>query len=260
MRTALVVIALGLLVCRPAGAQSGTVALLVIDDATDAAVPDVRVSIAGQRGEGVTDARGQFVLSGAKPGKVVLILRRLGYNPGSMMVDVTAGDTARVTFALTVAPRELTTVAVRDTLLTSTSPFLRDFERRVANHAGSATYIARAEIDMRRPSQTTDLLRRVSSIKIADSLGVLMAVSRRMQKPVTRRGAPGLFLDLANCPLQVAVDGQLKEWGYAVNTIAPSEIHGIEIYPGPSTIPAEYASMRRDAACGLILIWTRRDK
>jgi hypothetical protein len=257
MRTALVVIALVLFVCRHAGAQSGAVALLVIDDATDAAVPDVRVSIAGQRGEGVTDARGQFVLSGAKPGKVVLILRRLGYNPGSMMVEVTAGDTARVTFALTVAPQTLTTVAVRDTLLTSTSPFLRDFERRVANHAGSATYITRTEIDMRRPSQTTDLLRRVSSIKIADSLGILMAVSRRMQKPVIRAGQQ---MDLANCPLQVAIDGQLKEWGYAVNTIAPSEIHGIEIYPGPSTIPAEYASMRRDAACGLILIWTRRDK
>jgi hypothetical protein len=100
------------------------------------------------------------------------------------------------------------------------------------------------------------LLRRVSSIKIADSLGVLMAVSRRMQKPIIRNKEP----DLANCPLQVAVDGQLKEWGYAVNTIAPSEIHGIEIYPGPATIPAEYASMRRDANCGLILIWTRRDR
>jgi len=45
-----------------------------------------------------------------------------------------------------------------------------------------------------------------------------------------------------------------------VNSIPPSEIHGIEVYPGPSTIPAEYASMRRDAACGLIVIWTRRDK
>jgi len=255
MRTALAVLSLGLLLARPAGAQSGAVALLVIDDATDAAVPDVRVSIAGQRGEGVTDARGHFVLSGAKPGKVVFILRRLGYNPGSMMVDVTAGDTARVTFAMTVAAQALTTVAVRDTV-TSRSPFLSDFERRVANHAGSATYITRAEIDKRRPSQTTDLLRRVSSITLADSLGVLMAISRRIQKPTLRAGAA----NLANCPLQVAVDGQLKEWGYAVNTVAPSEIHGIEIYPGPSTIPAEYASMRRDAACGLILIWTRRDK
>jgi hypothetical protein len=255
MRTALAVLAFGVSLACPLAAQTGAVSLLVVDDATDAAVPDVRVSIAGQSGEGVTDARGRFVYLGAKPGKAVLIMRRLGYNPGTLMVDVTANDTARVTFAMTVAPQTLSSVDVRDTV-TSRSPFLADFERRVANHAGSATYITRTEIDKRHPSQTTDLLRRVSSITLADSLGVLMAISRRVQKPTLRAGAA----NLANCPLQVAVDGQLKEWGYAVNTISPSEIHGIEVYPGPSTIPAEYASMRRDAACGLILIWTRRDK
>ena len=58
----------------------------------------------------------------------------------------------------------------------------------------------------------------------------------------------------------MAVDGQLREWGFAVNNIAPEEIHGIEIYPGPATIPAEFASMKRDANCGLIMIWTRRAK
>jgi hypothetical protein len=56
------------------------------------------------------------------------------------------------------------------------------------------------------------------------------------------------------------IDGHLREWGFAVNSIAPEEIHGIEVYPGPGTIPAEYASMSRDSSCGLIAIWTRRDK
>jgi hypothetical protein len=238
-------------------AQTGAVALLVIDDATDAGVPDVHVSIAGQTGEGVTDARGRFTYFGARPGTVIVYMRRLGYNPGALTVSVSAGDTARVTYAMTVAPQTLSSVEVRDTAtMVSRSRFLADFERRVAVHAGSATYITRADIDKRRPSQTTDLLRRVSSISIADSLGVLMAISRRVQKPVIRAGTS----NLANCPLQVAVDGQLKEWGYAVNSLSPNEIHGIEVYPGPATIPAEYASMRRDAACGLILIWTRRDK
>ena len=69
-----------------------------------------------------------------------------------------------------------------------------------------------------------------------------------------------MFLDLANCPLRVAVDGQLKEPGYSLNLLAPEEIHGIEIYPGPSTIPAEYATMASNGACGVIVIWTRRDK
>ena len=121
---------------------------------------------------------------------------------------------------------------------------------------------------LRRCGATGGSARRVTSISIADSMGVLMAVSRRSQKPTTQKSvrAPGgaiyqsAVLDLANCPLQVAVDGQLQEWGFAVNSIPQKEIHGIEIYPGPATIPAEYASMRRDANCGLIMIWTRRVK
>jgi hypothetical protein len=251
-------LALGLCVAltAPLAAQSAPVELLVIDDATDAAIAGVSVSIAGQPGERVTDERGRFVYPSQRPGKVVFLFRRLGYNPGTLTVDATAGDTTRVTFAMTAAPQALTTVAVRDTT-NSLSPFLSGFDRRMANHAGSATYITRDVIEMRKPSLTTDLLRRVSSISIIDSSGVLMAVSRRVKKPTIRSGGLG---DLAPCPLQVALDGQLKEWGYAVNSIAPEEIHGIEVYPGPATIPAEYASMGRDAYCGLIMIWTRRSR
>ncbi len=247
---------MSLVVSLPLRAQSGAVELLVIDDATDASLPQVHVTIAGRPIEGVTDDRGRFVYSSPRPGKVVMLVRRLGYNPGTLSVDVVAGDTARVTFAMTAVPQTLSTVAVRDTT-NSLSPFLSGFDRRVANHAGSATYITRDEIDKRKPSLTTDLLRRVTAISLVDSSGVLVAVSRRMKKPVIRAGQLG---DIAPCPLQVAVDGQLKEWGYAVNSISPEEIHGIEVYPGPATIPAEYASMRRDANCGLLMIWTRRAK
>ena len=252
-----IALALGLALAPALRAQGGVVSLLVIDDATDAPVADVRISIIGQAAEGVTDARGRFLYAVPQPGKVVLIVRRLGYNPGTLSVDVVAGDTARVTYAMTAAPQTLTTVAVKDTL-NSASPFLSGFDRRLASHAGAASYITRNEIDKRKPSLTTDLLRRVSSLTIVDSSGVLMAVSRRIQKPNIRSG--GVVMDLKNCPMQVAVDGQLREWGFAVNNIAPEEIHGIEIYPGPATIPAEFASMKRDANCGLIMIWTRRAK
>jgi Carboxypeptidase regulatory-like domain/TonB-dependent Receptor Plug Domain len=252
-----VAVILGLLFARALGAQGGAVALLVIDDATDAPLADARVSIVGQTSEGVTDARGRFLYVVPRPGKVVLILRRIGYHPGTMTVDVSASDTARVTYAMTAAMQTLTTVAVTDTL-NSASPFLAGFDRRLASHAGSASYITRTEIETRKPSLTTDLLRRVSSLTIIDSSGTLMAVSRRIQKPNIRNG--GVVMDLKNCPMQVAVDGQLREWGFAVNTIAPEEIHGIEVYPGPATIPAEFASMKRDANCGLIMIWTRRAK
>lgn len=123
------VLALSLALALPARGQSGAVSLLVIDDATDAAVADVRVSIVGQPGEGVTGPAGRFFYVSPRAGRVAFVLRRLGYVPGTVMVDVKTADTARVTFALTVAPQALATVAVRDTMR-SASPFLGGFERR----------------------------------------------------------------------------------------------------------------------------------
>jgi hypothetical protein len=250
-----IAVACSVVIASPAHAQRVVLALLVIDDASDAPIPDVRVSVAGQDQDGSTDARGRFVYTTTRSGPISLLLRRLGYVPGALKVDAASGDTVRVTFAMTALPQALATVDVRDTL-TSASKSLRGFESRALRHAGSATYVTRSEIEKRRPARMTDLLRRVPSITLADSGGVLFAISTRSRKPVIN----GATLDLANCPLQVAVDGELKEWGFAVNSLAPEQVHGIEIYPGPSTIPAEYASMRRDANCGLMVIWTRRDK
>lgn len=163
MRFVSVVLLATLLGSPRLAAQGGTVALLVIDDATDVPIAQVHVSVVGETGEGLTDARGRFTYVAAKAGKVAFLLRRLGYTAGTLLVDVAASDTARVTYIMTAAPQTLARVDVRDTM-TSVSPFLGGFERRLAVHAGSATYITRTEIDKRKPSLTTDLLRRVPSI------------------------------------------------------------------------------------------------
>src|SRR5215831_18090790 len=134
----LLALAFCLALATPLGAQSAPVELLVIDDATDAALPGVSISIAGQQGERVTDQRGRVVYASERSGKVVFLLRRLGYTPGTLTVDATVGDTMRVTFAMTAVTQTLVTVTVRDTA-NSLSRFLSGFDRRLANHAGSAT-------------------------------------------------------------------------------------------------------------------------
>ena len=239
--------ALALLVALalPVRAQSGVVALLVIDDATDAAMPDVRVSVIGRPMEGMTDAHGRYSYTAPRPGRVALVLRRLGYLPGTLMVDVGATDTARVTFAMTVAAQTLATVDVRDTM-SSRSPTLAGFEHRVHVGAGSATYITREQIDKAHASRVTDLLRRTTSITLEDSADVVLVLTRRSGK-------------IAKCPLQLGVDGELR-FGMQLNMLVPEEIHGIEIYPGPATLPAEFGGMRGTLRCGLVMIWTRRDR
>jgi hypothetical protein len=131
---------------------------------------------------------------------------------------------------------------VRDTV-TSASPFLSGFERRARVHAGSTTYITRTDIVKAHASRVTDLLRRTTSLTV-DEVGDIQVVKSR------RYG----------CSMQLAVDGELQPTGFQINTLVAEEIHGIEVYPGPASIPAEYASMRGRSLCGMVMIWTRRDK
>jgi hypothetical protein len=37
----------------------------------------------------------------------------------------------------------------------------------------------------------------------------------------------------------------------------PEEIHGIEVFAGPASIPLQYSGIGKDKWCGLIAIWTR---
>jgi hypothetical protein len=258
MRLALPGIALALGLAQSLAAQPAAVALRVIDSASTAPLAHVRVTIVGVAGEGTTDASGRFFYTAPRPGPVVFVLRRLGFSPGMLTADLVAGDTASIEFAMSAVPHSLAAVTVEDSL-ESTSSFRNGFERRLANRLGGA-YITRADIAKRRPVQTTDLLRRIPSLQIRDSSGVTVAVSGRMKKMVSRATPTGPSVHLAECVLQVAVDGSFKEWGFDVNAIPPEQIHGIEVYAGPATIPAEYAMLRRDAHCGAILIWTRIGK
>lgn len=57
--------------------------------------------------------------------------------------------------------------------------------------------------------------------------------------------------------MPVVVDGLLREGSFQVDLLDPKELHGVEIYVGIGTIPPEFSSMRQDAWCGLIAIWTK---
>ena len=98
----------------------------------------------------------------------------------------------------------------------------------------------------------TDLFRRFPSLNVIDSAGTTLVTSGRTKK-VSLLAKP----DLAPCVFQVIVDGVQVEWGFNMDQLNRDDIHGIEVYPGPATIPVEFASMRRDAMCGIIAIWTK---
>lgn len=126
------------------------------------------------------------------------------------------------------------------------------FDRRAAQ-GGNGQFITRADIERRRATATSDLVRRLQGLRIVDSLGVSLAVSTRGPKVQMIGGRPVPV----QCVLSIGVNGSLQEPSFPMNSVAVADIHGIEAYVGSASLPPEFGGARRDASCGLIMIWTR---
>jgi hypothetical protein len=148
----------------------------------------------------------------------------------------------------------------------SVSPRIREFDERVNKWPG-ATFLTRTDIDRRHPNRVTDLFRGMPNIRIADSNGVKLLESTRAPKislagPTNRsvgggRNTPRHEGGWVPCILRIGVDGMIREWGFDLNSLVPEDIHGVEVFPGPSSIPAKYGGLKTDVSCGLVMIWTR---
>lgn len=196
-----------------------------------------------------TDGRGAFAVRVPSTRRLVIHVRRLGYDSLSAVVD--AFGSGRLELELRPAAVGLDTVTVAARTRNWPSK-VDDFERRLAHHHGGV-FFTRTDIERHQPIVTSDLVRLAIGVKVMDSLGVRLFASARGDKvvdgPYGRRSVP--------CIMRVGVDGQIMEWGFAADNVPPSDIYGIEVYQGPGSIPREYASQVTDAYCGLVMIWTR---
>jgi TonB family protein len=97
----------------------------------------------------------------------------------------------------------------------------------------------------RQPSDMTDVLRSlVPAVRISSSRMARNAVRLRGS-----RCAPLVWLDGAP-----AMAGE-----FDLDVISPETVSGVEIYPGPATVPVEFRSTRGIESCGVIVVWSRVD-
>jgi hypothetical protein len=236
------------------------VSVRVTDAGTQAPLPGARVTVDGIVDRSwTTDAKGSTLLAVARGTRAVLQVRRIGYAPATVPSPA-LGDSTGIAVALIRAVQSLDTTRVLGEIR---SEFLEGFESRRARGNGAATFITRADIEKRMSIRTIDIVRRAVGTRVIDSSGVLLVASSRGSKPVFGSLRPAKASekandDLAPCIMRIAVDGNVMEWGYSLDNIEPKEIHGIEVYPGPATIPVQFGGLRKDAGCGLVMLWTRR--
>ena len=235
--------------------QPDTAKVVILGRVRDASTrqPIAGASVSTDNGmAAATNEQGEFTLATSLAGRIVVFVRRLGYDSLSVEVEAPSPSETRYVFEMHRAAQTLDTVSVA-TQAASWSPKVEGFEHRLAHHTGG-TFFTRTEIEQRRPIAVSDLVRRAPGVRVVDSMGVRLFASARGNKVVDtgRRGRQS-----APCIMRVGLDGRVMEWGYAADHISLEDVYGIEIYSGPATIPREYASQMTDGFCGLVMIWTR---
>lgn len=194
-----------------------------------------------------TGPNGRFRITKVPAGQYLLIVKRGGFSPTSLVVEVPAADTVRLAYTLTPAATVLPGVTVTEQ---SVSLKMLDFERR--KRGGQGEFMNADEIDRRGSVFATELMRKFTTINVApvktggNSMTEYFALSRREGGGLVSNGcAMTVYLDQVPMPTPFNLD----------LLPSPRSLAGIEVYAGPSTIPPQFSGMNR--GCGVIMVWTK---
>lgn len=223
-------------------AQSGTVAGIVFD-ADSEPLSHARLRIMGTAVTTSAGATGGFLLADVPAGRQMLDVRRIGYAPVQLPIEVRAGDTLRLRVVLLALALELEAVDVRSDV---PAP-LRAFEERRAR--GPGVFFTRDEIARMQPRQLTDVLRRVPGVTVRSVNGTYGD-----NQSVTMRGSRCSMMFYVNgSPLPISSDIPINHF------VAVEDVVAIEVY-APSEMPPQFNSTTYNARCGLVGVWTRSGK
>jgi hypothetical protein len=231
------------------GQQGARFDVTVVDSA-GAPVVNARVEIAGVGVGTTTNDRGIGRIDRVPVGNRIVSATRIGYTAARLAVEFRAGETVARTITLASDPVALAGVSATAARNNPTLTRQGFYQRQ---KAGMGAFMTGEAIDRLRPARTVDLFRRMRGFSVIQT-------RRGYYEIVTNRGPSGMsgscdgplvFLDGILVPARSSTREDMLAF------INPESLAGIEAYPGPSTVPAQYNLT--GAACGVILLWTRSE-
>ena len=228
---------------RQASAQSVGVISGTIRDSAGVPIPGVEIVVLQQRAVAHSDSLGAFRFADVQSGKRQLHFRRLGFEPKSMDAEVLTGATVALTIVLVPVATEIEGMTVEE--MARRRQILSDFYDRKSR--GFGHFITREQIEQRNPANLSDMMRMIPGARVIPS---------RAGSTSTVRFNRALMAPGRDCPPQYYVDG-VKTWNLNIDDIVPTDVEGIEIYSGASTVPPQYNTKEGTTICGVIIIWTR---
>lgn len=239
---------------QPLAAQA--VQTRVIDASSQEPLPRVIFVVSDgedQLWSALTDTAGQLAVPWNQwiGRQLTLRLRRIGYRPLSRVIRV---DSVLLYSPLSI-PLDRAPVSLEDITITGArvARRLRNAGFYERQRAGLGHFITEEDIVRRQPRWPTDLFRAIPGITVS----VLSGKARGGTISVTR-AQQGSFR--GPCPARILIDGVVVAGPsagrfYLDEYLTADEIAAIEVYRGPAETPAAFGGA--DAACGVILIWTK---
>jgi hypothetical protein len=202
-----------------------------------------------------TDARtradqfGRFSLS-VLAGSRVVETRAIGYPPHLTQTSVRPGLIEQVDIVLGDSmPIVLDPITVESPY----EPYLARVGFLKRRHSGGGHFLDTTDIHKVHPTRFEEVFRMVPGARLrANGSGYLVELQRGegqiLNPALARYCPPSYFIDGVYFPLPPLQTPSVP--------VVPDEVLAVEVYANVFSAPAQY--QRRDGACGVILVWTKR--
>jgi hypothetical protein len=230
------------LVLRPA--RNGVAGLVRgrVVDSSGAPIGFAQVRVASS-GEQVTDDSGRFDVVIRTTGRVVVAVRRIGYQPYELALAGIPDSVLRLVMAPIAGTLETVHIdADRTVASLENAGFYRRL-RESTRGASTGRFVTPEEIERRRPVRATALLEGMSGVK------VLLINPKQYAVFGTN-----------NCPMTVFLDG-VRLSSLASKTATPfddfipsTSLAGMEVY-ARANAPVEFQAL--NGTCGVVVIWSK---
>lgn len=225
-------------------AQPATLAGKVVADSTERPLANAIIGLTDVGVSTRSDSAGNFVLGGIKPGRHIVSVRLVGYEPIRATVTFAASEKVEGDFVLRKATTTLETVEVK---AKTVPPTVRELEFEEHRQGPGRFLTADVFAESGGRSVTDILLSKLSGLR-------LIRTSDGKQLLASTRG--GSFN--RDCYYQVVLNNLIMTTNgpFDVGTILSTDVIGVEFYSVANT-PLRYGGTQAGSQCGTIVIWTK---
>lgn len=205
-------------------------------------IGNARINVQGSGVATLTREDGQFSLDGLVPGTQTIEVRRLGYTPQEVAVELSSREPAKVSVIMADYVPTLATMRVT----AQRDRGLSDVGFTMRKRSGQGYYLEGDEIQKRAAIHFSEVLRTIPGLRVTGTPGGSDFVVES-----TRNAANGCVNYVVDgSPWSSMFPGDLDQY------VRPDEVAAVEVYNGAGT-PAQFQKAGQ-GECATIVIWTVR--